>query len=207
MLIIPDCAPANLQSLPDSIIDRAIRNNDISSLAERRDNTRDGGESLRINNTILRAKARSNVRLGLHMNILRAVELRRATRSNAICPESLDSLLLDLLIANEVIEIIGREIRHSPAIRELDFRARRSVIPIQSAHYHPKRIEELKPNNHRRLLILRLLERSLRRNKWFRSPLINQIINLLYTRQSPSHPFSSHLIYSRTRISSPLPST
>lgn len=128
MLIVPDRAPANLQSLPNCIIDRAIRNNDIPSLAKAGNNTRDGGEGLRIHDTLLRPKTRCNVRLRLHMDILRAVELRRATRSNAIRPERLNSLLLDLVIANKVVEIIGREIRHHLAVRELDFRARRSAM-------------------------------------------------------------------------------
>jgi hypothetical protein len=132
MFIVPDRAPANLQSLPDSIIDRAIRNNDISSLAKRWNNTRDSGKSLRIHNALLCTKVRSNVRFRLHMNILRAVELRWSTRSNTIRPESLDSFLLNLLIANEVVEIVGREIRHGPAVRELDFRARRSAIHLIS---------------------------------------------------------------------------
>jgi hypothetical protein len=50
------------------------------------------------------------------VDILRAVELRRATRPNAIRPERLDSFLLDLLVANEVVEVVGSEVRHSPAV-------------------------------------------------------------------------------------------
>lgn len=116
MLIIPDRAPANLQSLPNGIIDRAIRNNDIASLAKCRNHTRDRGESLRIHDTLIRAQARRDIRLSLHVDILRAVELGRATRPNAICPERLDSFLLDLLVANEVVEVVGSEVRHSPAV-------------------------------------------------------------------------------------------
>jgi hypothetical protein len=106
MLIIPDRAPANLQSLPDRIIDSTIRNNDIPSLAKRRNHTGNCRKSLRIDNALLCAQTRSDIRLSLHMYILRAVELRRATRSNAICPQSLDRFLLDLLVANEVVEIV-----------------------------------------------------------------------------------------------------
>ncbi len=130
MLIIPNRAPANLESFPDSIVDCAIRNDDIPSFAKRRDDTGDSRESLRIHDTFLRAQAGSNVCLRLHMNILGAVELRRATRSNSISPESLDRLFFDLLVANEVVEIVGSEIRHGPAVRELDFRASRSAIAI-----------------------------------------------------------------------------
>jgi hypothetical protein len=148
MLIVPDRAPANLQSLPNSIIDRAIRNNDIPSLAKAGNHTRDSGESLRIHDTLLRPKTRGNVRLRLHMNILRAVELRRATRSHAIRPERLDSLLLDLLITNKIVEIVGREIRHHLAVRELDLRARRSAMafnqhtsPLKDAGAQTQRLQ------------------------------------------------------------------
>jgi hypothetical protein len=85
VLIVPNRTPADLKPFSNSIIDRPIRNNDIASLAERRNDTRDRRESLRINNAPLSTQARSNVRLRLHVYILRAVEKRRAAGSNTIC--------------------------------------------------------------------------------------------------------------------------
>ena len=121
MFIIPDCAPRNLQSLPNRIIDCAIRNNDIASLAERGNNTRNCRESLRINDTSFSTQARRDVGLGLHVYILRAVELRGSTGSDTVRAEGLDRFLFDLLVADEVVKVVGGEVRYGSAVREFYF--------------------------------------------------------------------------------------
>jgi hypothetical protein len=123
MLIISNGASTNLQALPDSEIDGPISNNNITSLAERRNDTRNRRKSLSIYNASLCTQTRSNIRLSFHVYILRAVELRRTTRSHAIGSQSLNSLLFNLLVANEVIEIVGCEVSDGSAVRELDSRS------------------------------------------------------------------------------------
>ena len=51
------------------------------------------------------------------MDVLGAIELRGATRPNAICTQGLDGLLLDLVIRVEVVEIVRCQIDGRPSIR------------------------------------------------------------------------------------------
>jgi hypothetical protein len=120
MLIVSNRASADLQPLSNSIIDRPIRNNDIASLTERRDDTGDGREGLGIHNAALRSKTRRDIGFRFHVDVLCPVKLRRTTGSNAICAECLDSLFLDLIIADKVIEVVGCEIGHCSTVGELD---------------------------------------------------------------------------------------
>ena len=184
MLIIPDRAPTNLQTLPNSIIDRAIRNNNIASLTESRNNTGNCREGLRINNTTFRAKARRDVRLRLHVYILSAIELRRSARSNTVCSKSLNGLFFNLLVADEVVEVVGGEVRYGPAVGEFHFRSCWSA-PVSSNHTAEPNVESI-PNNDRQFLIIGFFERGLGGDKRFRSPFVNEVIDLLFSRRQYS---------------------
>lgn len=135
--------PGNLNSFSDRIVDTLVCHNDISSLAERRNNRRNGRERLRVNDASLRAQERSNVRLNLHVHILGAVEARRSTRSYAICPQRLYSSLFKIVIRGKVVEVQRGKIRCSAAVGKFDSRSRGSgsrqavsapARPLQKEH-------------------------------------------------------------------------
>ena len=69
----------------------------------------------------------SNIRLRLHVYVLRAVEARRTTRADAICAERLDGLLLESLVCDEVVEVVGREVRDGAAVGEFRLGTRRAT--------------------------------------------------------------------------------
>lgn len=205
MFIPANRAPANLQSLPDGIITRLISHDDIAPLAERRDDTGNRREGVSIHNTRLRAQMRRNVRLGLHMHILRAVELRGSAGPDAIRAQGLDGLLFDLLVGYEVVVVVGCEVRDGAAVGEFGFRPRASAYCKPMYHTHTPLESDL-PNNNRQFLHHRLLEIRQRSNERLRGPLIDQIINLLYTASATSllPPLSSeaptHLLRQRHKV-------
>ncbi len=53
---------------------------------------------------------------GFEMYILRAVKTRRAAWSDAVSPEYLYGLLLERLIANKVVEVVGGKVGDHAAI-------------------------------------------------------------------------------------------
>jgi hypothetical protein len=61
------------------------------------------------------------VGLRLHVYILCAIETGRTTGTNTVCSESLDGLLLECLVCDEVVKVVGCEVRDSAAVGELRF--------------------------------------------------------------------------------------
>jgi hypothetical protein len=61
------------------------------------------------------------------VNVLRTVEAGGTTRPYAVGAEGLDGLLFESLVCDEVIEVVGREVRDGAAIGELDFGSGRSA--------------------------------------------------------------------------------
>jgi hypothetical protein len=119
VLVPPHRAPRNLQSLFDGIVDRFVGDNDISPLAKRWDDTRYRRERLRVDDAGARAEECSNVRLNLHVDVLCAVESRGATGPHAVGAEGLNGALFEVLIRDEVVVVVGREVRDGSAIGEL----------------------------------------------------------------------------------------
>lgn len=68
------------------------------------------------------------------MNILGAVELRRATRTDAVGAQDLDGLFLDLLVAVEVVEVVRGEVGGGTTVGELRFRASRTIDTESERH-------------------------------------------------------------------------
>lgn len=118
MLVPPYCASADLHALPDGIVDCLVRYDDVAALAERGDDAGDGGEGLCVDDTRGYTKMCCDVRLGLHVYVLRAVEAGRATRADPICAEGLDGLLFECLVCDEVVVVVGCEIRDGAAVGE-----------------------------------------------------------------------------------------
>ncbi|KAL7356314.1 hypothetical protein ACKS0A_06311 [Histoplasma ohiense] len=118
MLIPAHRAPRDLYALPNRIINTFIHNNDITTLRERRDNTRYRGERLRINNTGRHAEGGCNVCLSTYVHVLSPVETRWPAGADAVCAESLDGFLLEVLIRDKVVEVGGGEVDHGAAVGE-----------------------------------------------------------------------------------------
>ena len=119
MFIPPHTTPGDLYSLADGKIDSFIGNDDIPSLAEGRNDAGDGGEGLRVDDACLSAEMRGNIRFGLDVHVLGAVEARRRAWAHAVRSEDLDGTFLEMRVGTEGVEIVGCEIRHGAAIREL----------------------------------------------------------------------------------------
>ena len=131
VLIPPHRAPADLDALANSKIDRAVRHNDIPSLAECRYDAGNGAECLSVNDACRRPYMRRNVGFGLNVDVLGAVEPWRRAGPHPVSPKDLYGALLQVWIGGEVIEVIRREVGDRTAIGEFGFRARRSVKAIQ----------------------------------------------------------------------------
>lgn len=117
MLIPANRAPRNLHSFPDRVVDRLVRHDDIASLGEGRNHTGYSGECLRIDDARRSAQECRDVSLNLHMHVLRAIKPGGAAWTDSISPQCLDCTLFEVLVRVEVVEIVGREIRHGASIR------------------------------------------------------------------------------------------
>lgn len=133
MIVPPDRAPRGFEALAYRVVHHLVGNNDVATLAEAWDYARDGREGVGVHDGALGAEKRGDVGLGLHVNVLRAVELRGAAGAHAIGAQGLDSLFFYRFAGVEVVEVVRCEIGHSPAVRELDLGARWSVHQMWSA--------------------------------------------------------------------------
>lgn len=79
-----DRAPADLDTLARSEVERSVGNNNVSSLAETGNHTAYRREGLCVDDTGRDTEVRRNVGFRLHVNILRAVEARRTARTDAV---------------------------------------------------------------------------------------------------------------------------
>ena len=116
VLIPSDRTPRDLEAFLDRIVHRFIRNDDISSFRESRNNTRYGRKGLSVNNASRRPQKCSDICLDLHVYILRAVEAWRTARPNAVCTKGLYSSLFQILIRVQIVVIVRREVSDSSAI-------------------------------------------------------------------------------------------
>ncbi len=112
----PYRAPTNLDALSGRETNRLIRNNDIASLAETRNHTRDSRERLRIDNASGHTKVRSNIRLRLLVDILGPVEAWGTARADTIGTECLDGFLFEDFGGEEVVEVVRGEVRYGSAV-------------------------------------------------------------------------------------------
>ena len=120
------------------------------------------------------------------MYILSAIELRGPAGPNTVRTKGLDGFLFNLFVAYEVVEVVGGKIHNVPAAGEFYSRSCWTAAVSQG---RLSEIHKSLPNNDRQFLILSFLERGLWRNKWFRSPFIDQVIDLLFEKHQPTHGF------------------
>lgn len=113
-----DIASRGLKTFSNRVVGGFVRYNHIASLAESRNDAGYGREGLRVHNASFGPEKISYIGFGLDVDILSTVKLWRTTWANAISPQSLDSLLLDLFVGVEVVKIIRCEIRDGPAARQ-----------------------------------------------------------------------------------------
>lgn len=117
IVLIPSHRTArDLNTLPDGIIHTFVGNNDVPAFRKGRNYTRDGRECLSVDYAGRSTQKGSDIRLGLHMNVLGAVETRRTARPNAIVSEGLNRLLLERLVGVEIIEVVRGKINDCAAI-------------------------------------------------------------------------------------------
>ena len=188
MLVPPDRTPGDLNPLPDRIIHRLVRHNDIAPLTKRRNHTRDCRERLRIHDTSRRPEESRDVRFGLHMHVLSAVEAGRTARTNAVGPQRLNGFFFEGFVADEVVEVVGREICDGAAVGELHFGARGSSTAGsgQSRRFcwRKKGIWGFAPYDDGPLLVFCFFEGGLWRDERFRRPVFNELVDFLERRLS-----------------------
>lgn len=129
MLIPPDSASRDLNALANGKANPLIRDDDVSTLREGRDNTRNGGEGLGVDNASCGPQERRHVIFSLQVNILCAVESTGSAGTNSISAECLDCLFLEGLIRIEVVKIEGAKVRNSAAVGQFRFRAYGAADP------------------------------------------------------------------------------
>lgn len=127
MFIPSDRASRDLNALPNRIVDCFICNDDIASLAEAGNNARNRAEGLGIDDARRNAQVCGDIRLGLYVNILSTVEAGRATGANTIGAQGSDGFLLESLRGEEVVKVVGGEVRDCAAVGELGFGSRWAV--------------------------------------------------------------------------------
>ena len=131
IVIVPaDDATRDLETPTNWEVDAPVSDDNIATLAEGRDNAGDGREGVCVDKARLGAKIVGDIGLGLHVDVLGTVELRRATGTNTIGAEGLNGLLLDLLIGVEVVEVVRRKVDDSLAVGQLDLWARWACSPL-----------------------------------------------------------------------------
>jgi len=186
VLIPADDTAGNLDAPANSIADTLIGNDNVSTLRERRDNTRDGRKGLRVHDASRGAKERCHVFLGLHMDILSTVESSRAAGANAVSPEGLDSRLLEKLIGVEVVKIERAEIRDGTPISELRLGPDRTAKSREFVSKRCPRVSSSRkkgkvlPHDYRPLIDLHFLKGSRLAHKWLGRPLVHEVINLIF---------------------------
>ena len=105
MLIPPNHAARDLNTLPNGEANALIRDDDISTLRKCRDDTGNSRERLCVDDTSGGSKIRRDIRLGFHMHILSTVKSSWATRADTVVAEGLDGLFLQRLVRIEVVEV------------------------------------------------------------------------------------------------------
>lgn len=108
-----DSATRDLEALLNRKVDVPVGNDDISTLGESRDDGRNRGERLRVENSIFRSEKIRNALLEVSVNVDRAIESCWTATSKAVLPESIGSLLLDVFIASETGEVETGEVHDS----------------------------------------------------------------------------------------------
>lgn len=111
----------DLDAFSNRKVDGLVRDNDVTSLTKTRYHTADGRERLGIDDASRHAQVCGNISLGLHVYILGAVEAGGTTGADAVCAEGLYGFLLERFRGEEVVEVVGSEVRNGAAVGELGF--------------------------------------------------------------------------------------
>lgn len=121
MLIPPDNASRDLNTLANGKANPFIRDDNVSTLREGRNNTRDGREGLRVDDASRGPQEGRDIIFCLHVNILCAVESTGSAGTHSISAECLDCLFLEGLIRIEVVKIEGAKVCDSAAVGQFRF--------------------------------------------------------------------------------------
>jgi len=149
-----------LETLLDGKVDGPVGDDDIAALRKRRNNGRDGGECLGVDDARLDAEEPCDFLLGIHVDVLSAVEIRGPAGANTIAAQDLHRAFLDELVRDQIVVVGRRQIGHRLAARQLHSRTGGS-------------------SHDGAALLLEDLEFGWRRHKRFRRPFFDQLVNLL----------------------------
>ena len=174
------CTPRDLNALAYGEVDGIVCNNDVAALAEGGNDTRDGGEGLRVDDAGRDAQVCGDILLCLHVYVLRAIEAGRAARADAVGAERLDSFLLERLVCDEVVEVQRGEVGDGAAVGELRLGAGRSAPMSASLCARIFQFQGTLPHNHRSLLVIKLFEGRGCSDQWLGRPFFNELVDLLY---------------------------
>lgn len=132
MGIPPDHAARDLHAFSQGIVTAFVGDDDISALGECWNHARRRGKRLGVQDTGRDAEEGGDICFGLHVDILRAVEARRATRADTMSAQGFDGAALEILVGDEVVVIVGCEIGDGVAAGELGLDGGRTAN-LQSA--------------------------------------------------------------------------
>lgn len=134
----PDSTATDLNALARSEVERLVRYDNISSLAETGNHTAYSREGLRVDDAGGDTEVCSDVGFGLHVNVLCAVETRGATGADTVGAQGLNGLVFEDIVGEEVVEVVRGKVRDGAAIGELRLGARRSAqcsLALGSEHW------------------------------------------------------------------------
>ena len=110
-----DGATRDLEAFLNREVDVPIGNDNISSLGKGRNDRRNRGERLGVENSIFRPEEICDILLEIGVNVDCAVETRRTATSETVFPQSLSRLLFNAFIAGEAGKIEAGEVHDSLA--------------------------------------------------------------------------------------------
>ena len=169
------------------MVDGAVGDNDIAPFGKRRDDARDGGEGLRVHDAGRLAEEGGDVGFGLDVHVLRAVEAGRTAGADAVGPQGLDGFFLEGVVRDEVVEVVGGEVRDGAVVAEFDFGAggtgqRVKRCQLNVLFFGGKQLGLWKcylPDNDWSLFVFCFFKGCLWRDERFGCPVFDELVNLL----------------------------
>ena len=97
-------------------IDSLVRDDDITPLAECRDDAADGRKGLGVDDAGSCSQMRGNVRFGLDVHVLCAIEAGRRTGTDAVGAQDLNCLLFQGFVGDQIEEVIRGQVGDGTAV-------------------------------------------------------------------------------------------
>jgi hypothetical protein len=114
----------NLQAFANGIVAGFVGDDDVSTFDKGRNHTGCRDKSIRINDAALSTEKGGNPGFRFEMDVLRAIEVRSATRTYAILAKSLNGLLFDDLVTGKAVKICRGQVDDRATIGQFAFGSR-----------------------------------------------------------------------------------